>query len=410
MRRNRYLQTMDQLRAGDDFKRTLVEKMERAEEDGGQSAAIVSQYTAKKRPYTNILIAAVICVCIVAFWGRFDGRSPGNPSGPADADLPLLKVPDELEVSAGFEGIQAYGPEELENDNPWSETADIATLPVFRNKRNETGLSADEMEAKAGELAGKLNLTVQELVISPTEEEQKAYREKTGEEQDSTAVSVTAVCDGVKVIVEADGESSIWFEPGQKLKNSYDQADTDREQAKALVEELLETFQDAADMEKPEVKLSGGYDIYGNHTFYYQAYEGGETLTEQILGYQFHTVWFSLNEEGELWIVRFQEEDLTDKIGDYPVITGKEARERLLNGHFITTVPDDVLEEKNIVKAELIYRNGDADEVFMPYYRFWIELPYKVEDTELKVYGAYYVPAVAEAYLTGLPVWSGSFN
>lgn len=46
----------------------------------------------------------------------------------------------------------------------------------------------------------------------------------------------------------------------------------------------------------------------------------------------------------------------------------------------------------------------------MPYYRFLVELPQEARENGLKSYGAYYVLAVEEEYLTGLPVWDGSFN
>lgn len=43
-------------------------------------------------------------------------------------------------------------------------------------------------------------------------------------------------------------------------------------------------------------------------------------------------------------------------------------------------------------------------------YRFLVELPQEEREHGLCDYGAYYVPAVEEAYLTGLPVWDASFN
>lgn len=42
---------------------------------------------------------------------------------------------------------------------------------------------------------------------------------------------------------------------------------------------------------------------------------------------------------------------------------------------------------------ELIYRTGEHEECFMPYYRFYVELPEDERENGLKTYGAYYVPA-----------------
>ena len=66
--------------------------------------------------------------------------------------------------------------------------------------------------------------------------------------------------------------------------------------------------------------------------------------------------------------------------------------------------------EKYISSVELVYRNGKRDEVFMPYYRFLVELPSMQRDNSLKDYGAFYVPAVDGRYLENMPVWDGSFN
>ena len=61
-------------------------------------------------------------------------------------------------------------------------------------------------------------------------------------------------------------------------------------------------------------------------------------------------------------------------------------------------------------KAELIYRTGEYEEYYMPYYRFYVELPEEERENGLKTYGAYYVPAVESSYIYNMPVWDGSFN
>ena len=59
---------------------------------------------------------------------------------------------------------------------------------------------------------------------------------------------------------------------------------------------------------------------------------------------------------------------------------------------------------------ELVYRTSGHDTVFLPYYRFYVELPEMKREDGLKDYGAYYVPAVQSQYLTNLPVYHGEFN
>ena len=138
-----------------------------------------------------------------------------------------------------------------------------------------------------------------------------------------------------------------------------------------------------------------------------------------ILNYNFCLIGLTpLEEGGELSNVSFQNSlSCTNKIGDYPIITSDAAREMLLNGEYITTVPSEYLHdtgisEEMIAKEELVYRTENANEIFMPYYRYYIELKesgLEVADG-LKLYGVYYVPAVSAEYLVDFPIWDGSFN
>ena len=99
------------------------------------------------------------------------------------------------------------------------------------------------------------------------------------------------------------------------------------------------------------------------------------------------------------------------------MIDAETARCLLLNGDYITTVPseylrDGTITEPQIAKTELVYRTGNTEELFMPYYRFYVKLTdYSTDMAEgLICYGAYYVPAVSGEYLSDFPVWGGRFN
>ncbi len=109
----------------------------------------------------------------------------------------------------------------------------------------------------------------------------------------------------------------------------------------------------------------------------------------------------------KLFLIRIYQQDLSEKIGDYPIITTDEASELLESGYYITTVPEVMGE---VVSMELIYRTGMSDDYYMPYYRFLIELPEAERENGLKSYGAYYVPAVEQQYISDLTVWDGRFN
>ena len=136
-----------------------------------------------------------------------------------------------------------------------------------------------------------------------------------------------------------------------------------------------------------------------------------DDIEEKILNYNFRKIEFSPDSQGDLW--RIDIHDIltcADKLGDYPVITIKEATELLLNGNYVTSVPEKMPGEKFIGKVELVYLTGNINETFLPYYRFLVELPNMQLDNGLKTYGAYYVPAVSKEYLLNMPIYDGSFN
>ena len=71
--------------------------------------------------------------------------------------------------------------------------------------------------------------------------------------------------------------------------------------------------------------------------------------------------------------------------------------------------------EAYISKVELVYRSGLREETFLPYYRFYVELQdadgWKMTQSNgLKTYGAFYVPAIQDDYISNLSTYNGSFN
>ena len=67
------------------------------------------------------------------------------------------------------------------------------------------------------------------------------------------------------------------------------------------------------------------------------------SLTERILNYNFNRLYFAATESGDLGAISYYNPDLSQKIGDYPIITAAEARQLLLENHYITSVPEACL-------------------------------------------------------------------
>ena len=140
---------------------------------------------------------------------------------------------------------------------------------------------------------------------------------------------------------------------------------------------------------------------------------GGE---EAWRNYCFRTIRFVPNESGALAFIRFDITDLTQKLGDYPLISAGEALTLLSEGHYSTDAPAAFMGAASVQKVELVYRADTRDEVLLPYYRFYCALPQEhpvaqfSQSKGLTLLGTYYVPAVEPQYLTALPVNSGSVN
>ena len=139
-------------------------------------------------------------------------------------------------------------------------------------------------------------------------------------------------------------------------------------------------------------------------------------MTERILNYNFRTAQFAPDDNGNLMLIRLNDDLCTaEKIGEYPLISVSRAKEKLLEGKYQTSVPVAMPGETYIAKVELIYRSGPMEETLLPYYRFYVELQdgdglNMTMDNGLKTFGAFYVPAIQDAYISNLSTYDGWFN
>lgn len=387
-----------------------------------------------------------------------------RPTDQADLpDLPKLPVNTEL-GSFGFEGYLAYDISELRNGNPWTENNDLAVMPVFANPHEYdgagapvSGLSPEELLAEAEKIADLFGLEITSLYTEPTMEEieriiQKMEAAGASEEeirQNANIYRATAECNGAKIRVEKDGhidlsldqemahlaeeigklsvyesfrvsfdfrykttDGAIYF-AGLPLPDGYrfTYANTSYEQALEATQYLLAEYGGFMGIKTPGYDLAADYTFSGDlNRIYTSAFENAGSLTDRILNYNFRRLYFSATDLGGLGSIMYYNADLSQKIGDYPVITAEEARKLLLEKHYITSVPEELPGEEYIARVELIYRTGRLDTVFMPYYRFLVEMPSMEMENGLKTFGAFYVPAVRSEYLENLPVWDGRFN
>ena len=254
------------------------------------------------------------------------------------------------------------------------------------------------------ELAGRLGLTEADLDISDDRDEHDPPREW----------GMRAEGGNASFLVYMDRDAQVLFTPDEPLPDSIRSLDESSyeamEQAAAW---FVETYANLLDMEDPQICIEGGsYNIYAVQRYSIRIYDRGATAEESTMNYFFRYVTVALNhDDGEI-LLRYQDTDLSQKLGDYPIISEKEARKMLKNGNSITSTGYTLTGKEEIGRVDIVYRVGPYTVDYLPYYRFLVELPQEHfgHNNGTKTYGAYYVPAVNMAYLPDVTLWNGTFN
>ncbi len=374
----------------------LLEKMELADLQYVEAAE-----TAAKPKRIGWIRFATAAACLAAAAAAGILLLPREP-----AELPLLTIAEDTNSGMGFEGYTVHDISELTNGNPWNEDMVLTTLPVYRNPltyvdNRPSGADFEQMEDILLDTAGRLGMDTAALTVTdnaPDEDEQKAITEKYAEVGstvpagcfDPTELSVRTR--QYELTIDLTQTIDIRFKPRIPLPEGLLLSDS--------AEYLMMEYAALMDFKQPQLIPSGGDSNMDQLSFY----DGAGNDVQRIVNYNFFRVSFLSST-----LARITMPDLSDKAGDYPVISLEEAKSLLESGHYITTVPCELPGMEYAAKAELVYRTGSREDYFMPYYRFYVELP-EWEENGLKTYGAYYVPAVSGEYLAEMPVWDGSFN
>lgn len=417
----------------------LSDAMDYLSEELIQEAEEARSRTVRRRPAWQRwgALAACLAVGVFAATRLFPAAParPGDPPAPGSdgpsQPLPLITIQDMGVGGFGFEGYMAYDISELGSGvNPWTEEKTVEFLPVYENpisydeQYRVSGADPEKMKALLLDVAGKLGIDAQNTPITdntPDEATQKAIAEKlaaVGEEVPEGYFDPTTLImesDGIKIEVDQTLTARIDFDPPVKLPEEYNFTYSATKEEMAEAASWLSQKYSGLLSGMAEPVLDQGMadrNIYGERSFNVEYFDSAGSLEEQIVSYNFNRVAFYNDDEGKLFLARVYAPDLSNKLGEYPIITVEEARELLLAGSYATSVPYDLPGEEEIAKVELVYRTSSYEAVWLPYYRFLVDLPeeYRPQDKSLRDYGAYYVPAVDGRYITNMPTYDGSFN
>ncbi len=376
-----------------------------------------------KRPgfvkWGAVAACAAAAVALGVLLARPGGVAQPGPSSNT-LDLPKLEV-EELNSAGGEDGYWAYSIEELTPNSGWDGTI-FDTLPVYKNvaPADSAGVAEEDretLEAALWEVAGRLG--VQDLTItagsSPLEEPGETGDEKLHYVQGAGGgVTITAYSQQVRV----EFDTPVPLPEGMEFSkySSYDEM-------RAAGEYLLEKYAGLWGMEDPQVDVrGGGRNIYAEQSYELYIYDAAGDSAERLKSHDLKSA-LLLPQDGGLGTIWLDNYDLSEKAGDYPIVTPEEAKELLCAGNYLTTEPEAMPGEEYIARVELIYRTERTAKYFMPYYRFLVCVPSldytpkargETEPSDsakaMHTYGVYYVPAVRGEYLAEMPVWDGSFN
>ena len=298
------------------------------------------------------------------------------------------KISPELDNGAmgmGFEGLMAYDISELDEPSVWAEEMEIEHLPVYRN----TALDAEIPEEYQRERAERIALALGTEITEKRSDE--GY-----------------ICDDGTEITVYGGQIRVLFSPAKKLPAgmSFTHSHTSKAEAMMTLNNLADSYSDVLGYSNAKTWTYADRTYAGTETRHYYICEETEDTVQGMLNMNLSSSYFGPDDGGDLMVIWIDERlSFSEYMGDYPVIAADEARDKLINGGYISTVPEDYLKagriaEDDIAKTDLVYYNSSRAKYYQPYYKFYIELDgTKLNmDNELKNYGIFYVPAVSGEY------------
>ena len=404
------------MKAGD-----ISEAMNNINEDFIESANERRKPRVRKSAWIK-WVSAAAAIAVFAFAGAkaFIPNRPeqnDNPVGGTESEyeseLPILEYIESNTAAYGFEGYLAYDISELENGNPWNEKMVFDALPVFRNNSfNEIGIAYPGIGEEA---------MLQKLSSITGGEHGEIEYSRVGDFSSGSGIPddfvnrIEADFGNRTIEIQSNGGVVATYNgfDGEELPEEYSFTynNTTEGEAFETIAYLYENYGDIIGLPEATFVTSKEYTFSGEEIRDYRIYDFSGNEINDMLNFAFNEVQLAPNDEGKLMLIRINDKlSCAEKIGDYPIISPEEAKDMLLDGGYITTAPYEMPGKKYIAKTELIYRSGIGENIWMPYYRFLVELPEMAQENGLKNFGAYYVPAVKPEFITGLPLWNGSFN
>ncbi len=316
-----------------------------------------------------------------------------------------------------MEGVSVAKTSDLdmfENDAVIVDATAITRLPVYRNigKLTTKGLNGGTSLCLSEE---DINLALEKTlaIIGKKEAERRLIyvEDAPGGNYDSFSEEIEgikAICkDESSVTVNRNGAIYIYDTAKEVtyagLYNNYSISDPDNVK---MLEEIYKRYAVLTGIRNPKWYLTYEGDNNNLGVKNYYLYEDADELRDEVVNHDLRYAVFSIEKDGSIKRISIYNDDcISEYMGDYPLITVNEARELLKAGGYYTSVQkkyikEGIVSDKDIAKADIVYLAW-GQKFSQPYYRFYVELDSAKMDTVtgFKTYGIFYVPAVSSAYL-----------
>ncbi|QOX62386.1 hypothetical protein FRZ06_02930 [Anoxybacterium hadale] len=218
-------------------------------------------------------------------------------------------------------------------------------------------------------------------------------------------------CEGIEIYVSGNGNVSVEFNKSFKLPMEIDGCRESYITASNYVSEELKPLLELCGIENPTPLISHDYTFNGKRSYNCNLVDADDSFSSVGLyfenGFLYSITWDSYKwSSGEV-------------VGKYPTISYNEAKELLLEGQYYSIVPlEEPINESDIVGAVIGYKTQCYDEVFMPFYAFYVDvtdrsevaMPSETIELGLKNYATYIVPTIEAEYLKDFPEIVVHFN
>lgn len=292
--------------------------------------------------------------------------------------------------------------------NPWRNTKSEEKYPVYKNLSYVEGAGGapfyfthEELQAMSEAVAEKLGAEITGYIV-----EEKSIVDSDVEIR-SDIFQLTAQTEIADIRIYGNGEISIFFHEAVALSNEYQFSDENTyAEAVKLTQYLTEKYKELLCFEQTEEECAISYDLTGNRTLFYSAYNVKSEEPDSLTEYCFHNVSFYGDEHG-LMVMHYGDVRLASEyLGDYRVVSEEEARKRLEEGQYFSIYSElDAIgggfSDENIRLVELTYLTGSNCRYYQPYYCFYVESESYVEG--ISNYGLFFVPALTDADLEQFP-------